>query len=305
MRWAVLGGSSRIYRKALAPALAELGHEVVAAPSRDGESLEPYRAALGRPDVDAVYVPLPNHLHAEWIHRSLDAGKHVLCEKPLTLTAADTREVFDHAAAVGRVVMEAYVWPHHPRAQRLLDMSRDGSIGWPQSGSTAFSWPIDMASGDHRLDLRGAGSLFDLGIYCIAPFLMISRREPIHLTANAVRNRSGVDISMSGWVDWGAGFGSGFHVSFDAPVHRRLSLSCSEAVLEIDEFTPGPLSPSTIAVRRRDGSQHTVECAGASPYTEMVRHFADVVGGADPVFGPGESMRLARILEGLHAASVR
>ena len=305
MRWAVLGGSSRIYRTALAPAFAELGHEVVDAPSRNGDSLESYQSAIRRSDVDAVYVPLPNHLHAEWIHRSLDAGKHVLCEKPLTLTAADTDAVLDHAEAVGRVVMEAYVWPHHPRAIRLLELARGGSLGWPQSGATAFSWPIDMASGDHRLDLRGAGCLFDLGIYCIAPFMMVSRREPIHLTANAVRNRSGVDISMSGWIDWGAGFGSGFHVSFDAPMNRRLSLTCSDAVLDVDDFTPGPQSPSTLVVRRRDRSQLTVECAGAKPYTEMVRHFAAVVDGAEAVFGADESRRLARILEGLHVASVR
>ena len=270
-----------------------------------GDSLEPYQAAIDRADVDAVYVPLPNHLHAEWIHRSLDAGKHVLCEKPLTLTARDTEEVFAHAGAVGRVVMEAYVWPHHPRAHRLLDMVRGGAAGWPQSGSTAFSWPIDMNSGDHRLDLRGAGALFDLGIYCIAPFLMISRREPIHLTATAVRNRAGVDLSMSGWIDWGAGFGSGYHVSFDAPTHRRLSLTCSEAVLEVDEFTPGPPTLSSIVVNRRDGSLETVECAGAQPYTEMVRHFSAVVEGAPARFGPDESMRLSRILEGLHVASAR
>lgn len=278
---------------------------MVAAPSRDGESYAPYQAAVDLPDVDAVYVPLPNHLHAEWIHRALDAGKHVLCEKPLTLTARETDDAYAHAEAVGRVLMEAYVWPHHPRARTLLHLARSGSLGWPQSGHASFSWPIDMSSGDHRLDLRGAGALFDLGIYCIAPFLLVSRREPIHLTANAVRNRAGVDLAMSGWIDWGAGFGSGFHVSFDAPVARRLSLSCSDGVLEIADFTPGPVEPSSMRVRRRDGADETVDCAGAQPYTEMVRHFTAAVEGALLVFGADESRRLARILEGLHTACVR
>lgn len=278
---------------------------MVVAASRSGDSLDAYDDALRNDTVDAVYIALPNHLHAEWIHRALDAGHHVLCEKPLTLTAADTASVFEHAAAVDRVVMEAYVWPHHPRASRLLDLVRSGSLGWPQSAAASFSWPIDMASGDHRLDLRGAGALFDLGIYCIAPFMVMARREPLHVAANAVRNRSGVDLSMSGWIDWGAGFGSSFHVSFDAPQSRRLHLSCSEGVVEIDEFTPGPTEPSSLVVHRRVGTRDEIAVDGAQSYTEMVRHFEAVVHGATPVFGADESKRLARTLEALHAASVR
>ena len=104
IRWGVLGGSSHIFRKSLRPAMLAAGHTIVAEPSREGESLAPYSAMLARPDIDAVYNPLPNHLHAEWTHRALDAGKHVLCEKPLTLSpscllytsdAADERSSVD------------------------------------------------------------------------------------------------------------------------------------------------------------------------------------------------------------------
>lgn len=306
MRWGVLGGSSRIYRKSLRPAFLDAGHVVVDEPSRDGESTAPYDALLARGDVDAVYIPLPNHLHAEWAHRALDAGKHVLCEKPLTLSVADTEALFDHAEAVGRTVLEAYMWPHHPRAERLLQLVRSGDVGWPQWGSAQFSWPMDLASGDHRLDVRGAGALFDVGIYCIAPFMLMARRDPAAVAANAVRNMAGVDLSMTGWIDWGGGFGTTFHTSFEAPHTRHLRLATSEAQISLPgPHVPGPVEPIDIVLERRDGAVEHLLCAGGHAYTEMVRHFADVVAGiAEPVFGRVESVRLARVLQQLHAASV-
>jgi predicted dehydrogenase len=260
---------------------------------------------LARDDIDAVYNPLPNHLHAEWTHRALDAGKHVLCEKPLTLSAADTEAVFEHAEDAGLTVLEAYMWPHHPRAQRLLALVRDGEIGWPQWGRAQFSWPMDMAAGDHRLDLRGAGALFDVGIYCIAPFMMMARRDASAVGANAVRNMVGVDTTMTGWVDWSGGFGSSFHVSFEAPASRQLGLVASEGVVTVPgSHAPGPLEPSTIVVERLDGSVEHIECAGGDAYQGLAEHFAAVVAGAaQPVFGRTESVRLASVLQQLHIAS--
>ena len=305
LRWGVFGGSSNIFRNSLQPAMAAAGHTVVDAPRRDGESLAPYEAMLARTDIDAVYNPLPNHLHAEWTHKALDAGKHVLCEKPLTLSPADSASVFDHAEAAGLTLLEAYMWPHHPRARRLLDLVRSGDVGWPQQGNASFSWPMNMDSGDHRLDFRGAGALFDVGIYCIAPFMLMARRDASVVAANAVRNRMGVDISMSGWVDWSGGFGSSFAVSFDAPAHRSLSLVCSEAVVTLPGWhAPGPLEPSEIIVERRNGAVEHLECGGGDAYTELVLHFAAVVNGeAAPVHGRAESLRLADVLQRLHVAS--
>ncbi len=304
LRWGVFGGSSRIYRKSLLPAFTAAGHTVVDAPSRDGDSFAPYEAMLARDDIDAVYNPLPNHLHAEWSHKALDAGKHVLCEKPLTLSPDDSGDLFDHAEAVGRTLLEAYMWPHHPRARRLLQLVRDGDVGWPQWGRAQFSWPMDLSSGDHRLDARGAGALFDVGIYCIAPFMLMAGRDPASVAANAVRNDAGIDIEMTGWVDWGSGFASSFHVSFDAPNARQMALTTSDALVTLPGWhAPGPLDPSDIVVERRDGSVESIECDGADGYAGLVEHFADVVAGADPIFGRTESLRLAGILQDLHIVS--
>lgn len=305
MRWGVLGASSRIYAKSLAPAFAAAGHAVTAEARRQDGSWGPYEALLRRADVDAVYIPLPNVLHADWIHQCLDAGKHVLCEKPLTLSPDDTASVFDHAHSAGLVLLEAYMWPHHPRAQRILGLAAEGALGSLQSGTARFSWPMDLGSGDHRLDQRGAGALFDVGIYCLAPFLLMSGREPSGCAATAVRNTDGIDVTMSGWVDWGGGFTSSFHVSFDAPSSRVFTVSGSEGHVHVPTmFVPGPPEPSELPVSTRTAD--TVEsCAGGNAYAAMVRHFADVVAGtAEPVFGRRESERLARLLQSLHRASI-
>lgn len=305
MRWGVLGGSSHIYRRSLRPAFLAAGHTIVAEPSRLGKSFAPYEEMLGRPDIDAVYIPLPNHLHAEWAHRALDAGKHVLCEKPFTLSLAQSAAVFDHAEAAGLTALEAYMWPHHPRARLLLALAAGGELGALQYGTAAFSWPMDLTGGDHRLDLRGAGALFDVGIYCLGPFAMMARRDAVAVGANAVRNMAGVDISMTGWVDWGAGFGSSFAVSFDAPPHRSMGLVASEAVVTVPgAHAPGSLDPSEVVIEGRDGSVRRLIADGADAYAEMARHFASVVAGeAAPVFGRTESLRLADVVQRLHIAA--
>ena len=302
MRWGVLGGSSRIYKSSLKPAFDQLGHVVVDAPSRNGDDFSPYDEMLARSDIDAVYNPLPNHLHAIWSHRALDAGKHVLCEKPLTLTPSESDELFDHAKSAGLTILEAYMWPHHPRARALLGLAADGSLGMLQFGRASFSYPMDMDAGDHRIDQRGAGALFDIGIYCIAPFMLIADRDPVGLAAAAARNELDVDIAMTGWIDWGEGFSCSFDVSFDGPVRKQMALSASEGLVNVPgPHVPGPEGPSRLEIERRDGSVDIVECSGANAYAEMVAHFEDVAGGnAEPIFGREESLRLASIFDELH-----
>jgi predicted dehydrogenase len=306
IRWGVFGGSSRIFQKALRPAFAEADHVVVAAPSRNGDDFGPYAEMLARDDIDAVYNPLPNHLHPEWSHQALDAGKHVLCEKPLTMSSVASAELFEHAESAGLTLLEAYMWPHHPRARAILDLAAGESIGALQSGRSSFSYPMDMTSGDHRIDSRGAGALFDIGIYCIAPFLMMAGRDPVGMAANATRNHLGVDVAMTGWIDWGEGFSSSFDVSFDAPQRREMALSATHGLVEVPgEHVPGSTEPSVVNVQRRDGSVETITCDGANAYAGMVSHFERVVSGdEEPIFGRTESLRLADILDQLHGLTL-
>ena len=305
LRWGVVGATSKIYRNALLPAFAAgERHEVVAEASRISADEAPYTALLQRGDVDALYIPLPNSSHKRWILAALDAGKHVLCEKPLTLSVADTIECFDAADSAGRVLMEAYMWPHHPRAQRVLHLVAGGAIGELRSVRSVFTYPANDPT-NHRFDERGAGALFDVGIYCIAPAMLMTGRDHQRVAATAVRNHLAVDVAMTGFVDWGHGAGSSFDVSFEAPQRKLLEVSGTTGVITLPgDHAPGPTGPSQILVQRRDGTVETLELAGANAFIGMVDQFADVVAGlAEAVFGRTESVRLARVLEALHAAS--
>ncbi len=249
LRWGILGGSSRISMKAVAPAIeaSERG-ELVAVASRAGGGDHPYAELLGRPDIDIVYVPLPNGLHRQWVTAALATGKHVLCEKPLGMNATEAEELFDTAEAAGRVLIEAYMAPFHPRAQAVERMLAEGALGALRAMHTAFSFPlVTSRPDDHRLDpVLGGGASLDVGIYCTAPMLWAAGREPLDVVATAVWQAPGVDRSLAGFLDFGGGLAGAFDVSFELPVRQRLEIAGTDAMITTEwAFNPGT-APTTL-----------------------------------------------------------
>jgi D-xylose 1-dehydrogenase (NADP+, D-xylono-1,5-lactone-forming) len=302
MRWGVLGATSRNHRQRLRPAFDLAGQRIVAEGSRRGDDLSEYTNVLADPDVDAIYITLPNSLHVEWVTKALEAGKHVLCEKPLTMSGADTVALYAVARAANRHLSEAYVWPHHPRAQRLLELVAVGELGRIQSHHAACAFVVE--AGDHRLDERGAGALFDLGIYCLGPPLLMTGRDPGPVAATANRNGVGFDVVMSGWVELEKGAAATFAVSFDGPSRRHQEVAGADGVVVIENYTPGPDRPGTIVIQRRDGSRDEVGHAGANAYERMVTAYAsEVAGEVEPRWRATDAIRLAHLLDRLHAAS--
>jgi predicted dehydrogenase len=280
-------------------------HDIVGEASRAGDSDAPYAELLQRNDIDSIYIPLPNHLHAPWIGRSLEAGKHVLCEKPLTLTPHETQAAFDAARAAGRTLMEAYMWPHHDRARQYVERAASGDLGTLLAHRGVFTFTLPDQS-DHRLDERGAGALFDVGIYTIAPAMLIAGRDAVRVEASAVRNHAGVDTTMSGFVDFGAGFVASFLVSFTGPMERTLEIMGTRGSIRLPEAIPGPEDGGLIDVQRTDwpATIEQVPYCGSNPFVAMLDQFAAVCHGeSEPRFGERESVRLAGILAGLHSAS--
>ncbi|MET0459102.1 MAG: Gfo/Idh/MocA family oxidoreductase [Ilumatobacteraceae bacterium] len=308
LRWGVLGATSRIHRQRLRPAFGLAGQRIVAEASRRGHDLSAYGEVVADPGVDAVYIPLPNALHSEWVARALDAGKHVLCEKPLTMTGLETAELFALAESAGRHLSEAFMWPHHPRAVRLGELVAAGDLGRLVSHGATFTFVLDRPD-DHRFDQRGGGALFDCGIYCLGPALCLVAPDgdvpaPGSVVATAERNAAGVDTSMSGWVDVGRGVGASFTVSLDAPGCRHQVLVGTDGVVAIDNHFPGPQRPGTITVTRRDGTRDEVDHAGANAYERMVSAFvAEATGTAAPRWSARHSIALATLFDRLHAAS--
>jgi xylose dehydrogenase (NAD/NADP) len=304
LRWGVLGARSKIYRtKLLPPMQARSGHVVVAEASRDADGGDgPYAELLRDTSVDAVYIPLPNDSHKRWILAALQAGKHVLCEKPLTMSAADTDEVYDAAASAGRVLSEAYMWPHHPRSQVILDLART-QLGELRFSRAAFSFDLDRPH-DHRFDARGGGALFDVGIYVLGPALLLAPREVRSVAATAARNEHGVDVSMIGFVDLGEGFGASIEVSFESVYRRSLHLTGTEGAITIESnLAPGPLDASTVPFMHLDDTVVEHPAAGADAYGEMIDAFARTIDGEAPRWGADESRLLARWIDALHASA--
>ena len=190
----------------LAGAAASDHVEVVAVASRDAARAESYArehgipvshgsydALLADPQVDAVYVSLPNSLHVEWAIRALEAGKHVLCEKPMSNDPRQVEAVFDVAERQGLVCMEALMWRHHPQTLRLAALVREGAIGELRLIRAAFSHPL-YDQPDHvrtRPELAG-GSLMDLGCYCVSALRLLGG-EPTSVAAHRVLGATGVD----------------------------------------------------------------------------------------------------------------
>jgi xylose dehydrogenase (NAD/NADP) len=209
--------------------------EVVAVASRDAAKAEAYArthgipvaygsydALLADPDVEAVYVSLPNALHVEWTIRALEAGKHVLCEKPMSRDPARVEAVFDVAERHGLVCMEALMWRHHPQTLRLAALVAEGAIGELRLVRAAFRHPL-YDQPQHvrtRADLDG-GSLMDLGCYCVSALRLLAG-EPTSVSAFRVLGATGVDERLAATLAFPAGVLGLFDSGFDLVARSEL-----------------------------------------------------------------------------------
>lgn len=320
----VLAPTSTIARVAVVPAIFASGScrlSAVASRSQpDGPGYLPegirahatYEDLLSDPEVEAVYIPLPNSMHREWAERSAAAGKHVLCEKPLAPSAPDAAAIATACREAGVVLMEAYMTPFHPRSRAMGEMVRSGELGGFLFGMAAFTGVLgDPADYRWRPEM-GGGALLDVGIYCLSPLLLaggVGAAEAGTVEVGAAAGRYtdlGVDASFSGWLAFGGGRSAAFQCSAEAPERQFLELVGTEAALSVERaFTPSHGDVS-IFLRRRDGSVDEVTTAGGDPYLAMVDHFCDVVRARSaPERPPEDSVALAELLDRLADAARR
>jgi predicted dehydrogenase len=237
--------TARINRKVLAGAAASEHCEVVAVGSRDGQRAAAYarehgiarahgsyEALLADPGVDAVYISLPNGLHCEWAVKALEAGKHVLCEKPMGFDPAEVEAVFDTAERHGLRCMEAFMWRHNPQTVRLAQLIAEGRIGELRLVRAAFSFPLtDPANVRLRADLAG-GALMDLGCYCLSATRFVAG-EPIRAMARQVLSDSGVDIRTAATLELPDDVLGTFHCAMDLPDRSELLVLGSEGSIAV------------------------------------------------------------------------
>lgn len=261
-----------------------------------------YAAILDDPEVEAVYIPLPNALHHDWTLAALKAGRHVLCEKPLACTAQDAARMAAVADEKGLVLMEAYMTAFHPRSQRAIELARSGALGSLLSMRTAFTFPNRDPANHRWLPEMGGGALLDVGVYCLDPILAIAG-EPVRIAASRTEAPSGVDVNFSGWLEFTDNLTASFLVSFNAPEQQRFQIVGTEAVLEFERsFTAGE-SDRLLTVKHRDGRVEELDAGGCDSYLAMVEHFARVVRGKEQSIRPlGASISTLDVLDRLRYA---
>jgi predicted dehydrogenase len=311
----VIAASSRVAQLAMLPALAESPKaRLVAVASRSvaprtfgaERAYGTYEELLADADVDAVYIPLPNGLHAEWAVRAAEAGKHVLCEKPLATSADEARKMAAAFDDRNLLLAEAYMTPFHPRSTVLEDLLRSGQLGQLRFAHTAFTGTLTESSNHRWRPELGGGALLDLGIYCLAPLLVAAQRLPVEVVGSASIGPTGVDTSFSGWLDFGDGLRATVECSFEAPDAQLVQVTGTEAsVLVHRAFTPGP-DDTSVHLRRRDGSVEDIGWRGADPYRGLVDHISTVLQGGDILRWPlARSIEVLVLIDTLRAAAGR
>jgi xylose dehydrogenase (NAD/NADP) len=320
VRWGLLS-TARINRLVLAGARASDRVEVVAVASRDRARAEAYarehaierahgsyEALLGDPEVDAVYISLPNALHVEWTSRALEAGKHVLCEKPLSRRTHEVEQVFDLAEHESLVLSEGFMFRHHPQTRALGRLAADGPIGRLRLIRAAFSFQLAAVHGadDARFspDLDG-GSLMDVGCYCVNTIRLLAG-EPERVYAEHVLAPGGVDTCFAATLRFGDGVVAHFDCGFVLPYRDEVEVVGEQASLFVDD--PWHVHAPGIAIRREPEPDRIVEervtFEPADSYRLELENVSDAIRGrGELLLGRADAVGQARTIEALYESA--
>jgi predicted dehydrogenase len=259
-----------------------------------------YEAVLADPDVDAVYVALPNALHVEWATRALEAGKHVLVEKPFSTRPEEVEATFDLAERAGLVLTEAFMYRHQPQAKRLQELVDEGAIGELRLVRAQFSFNLTRTV-DVRLDAElGGGALLDVGAYCVNVSRLVAG-EPEVVHAEQVVGPTGVDLRFAGVMRFPGDVLGHFDCGFDLPRRHEVEVAGSEGLLRL---SPAFGDDRGVLELHRGDDVETVPLPETHRYQLEVENFAAAVRGDEPaLLGRADAVGQARALAALLAAA--
>ena len=247
MAWGVLS-TARIGREKVLPAMqASTLCRIDAIGSRDQAAAEQvaktlgiaraygsYESLLADPAIEAIYNPLPNHLHVPWTIRAMEAGKHVLCEKPIALTAAEAEQLIDARARTGRLVAEAFMVRHNPQWHRARAIVRSGAIGEVRAIQTFFSYFLRDPANVRNLPDIGGGGLMDIGCYAIATARYIFGAEPARVAATLDRDPDmGIDRLTSALIEFPGARHLTFTCSTQLSLHQHVTIVGTKGRIEV------------------------------------------------------------------------
>jgi predicted dehydrogenase len=286
MKWGILG-AAKIARTDLAPAI-QLAHgaELVALATRDAARAAPftslapscrvhdsYDALLADPSVDAVYIPLPNHLHVDWSIRAARAGKHVLCEKPIALEASQIDDLIAARDATGKLVAEAVMVAHHPQWDRVRALLASGVIGKLEHIEGCFTYTNrDLGNIRHNPDM-GGGGLRDVGVYPCFAARMATGAEPVRLRSD-IRLQNGVDIFARVWADF-PDFTMSFYCGMMQTRRQHMIFHGQDGWIELSApFNGNVFGDTRVEWKGLDGVLHTERFNNVNQYAIMLENFA-------------------------------
>jgi D-xylose 1-dehydrogenase (NADP+, D-xylono-1,5-lactone-forming) len=308
VRWGLLS-TARINEAILDGAAQSDRTHVVAVASRDSSRAEEYarehgleraygsyEALLEDPDLDVVYVSLPNSLHVEWSIRALEAGKHVLCEKPMDRRVDAVERAFDTADRAGRLLMEAFMYRHHPQTRKAAELVRAGAIGELRQVRSLFSFTLADDADVRMLPELDGGALMDLGCYCISMQRLLAG-EPQLVFGRQRTSATGVDAGFVALLEFGGGVFGEFHCGFDLPEGNGLEAIGSTGKLVVAD--PIRCRDPHVEV---DGERIDVE--DVDRYFLQVENFSAAVRGeAEPLLGRADALGQVRVIDALYRSA--
>ena len=309
VQWGILS-TARINTKFLAGARLSDKLEVVAVASRTPQNARryaseegiaraygSYQELLDDPELEAVYISLPNSLHLEWTEKALQAGKHVLCEKPLGRRAADVEAIFDVAARADRLLMEAFMYRHHPQTARVTELVASGAIGDLRLVRGAFSFRLE-GDGDVRLSSElGGGALMDVGCYCVNAARLLAG-EPEAASGHQTLGGDGVDVAFMGSMRFAEDRLAHFDAGIALAARDELEVVGDRASLFLDD--PWHCREPVIELRTEGGVQR-IEVDPVDPYLLEAENFSAAIrGDAAPLLGRADAVGQARAIEALY-----
>jgi predicted dehydrogenase len=321
VRWGILSTANIGVRKVIPATQKAERCEVVAIASRDGERAartaaelgiprahEGYDSLLSDPDVDAVYIPLPNSEHAAWTIAATRAGKHVLCEKPLAMTAAEAEEMVRACANEGVLLMEAFMYRLHPSWEAVRDLVASGRIGRVRAVQSWFSYFNDDPGNIRNVPELGGGALYDIGCYCINLSRMLFGGEPTGIEASVTRDATGTDVLTSAILEFDDDIAA-FTCSTRAEPDQRVHIYGTEGRISIGiPFNIPPDRPAEITVTAGGDppvspNSETLTFAAADEYTIQAERFANAVLDGRPLpIPPEDAIGNLRVIDAIFRA---
>lgn len=313
VRWGILGAAN--INHDVIPAIKKAQHsEVVAIASRTLEkaqsqaeqfdiakAYEGYEQVLNDPTIDAVYIPLANHLHAQWTIHALEAGKHVLCEKPLVLSLEEADAVMAAAKRTGKIVMEGFAYLHQPQTKRVKELVLSGMIGDLRNINGTFSFIFENMEDFRWNPAFGGGSLLDIGSYPVT-YAYWLHGLPYEVFGQKRLAKSGVDMAFAGQMHFDDGVVSLIDCSFDQEFFLDMDIRGTQGRIRVD-LDGAPQGPQVINVYH-DGGVEAIPVESANQYVCQIQNMEDaILGKAAPLISLEDSRNFTKILLALHQSA--